>query len=172
MTGLSYRALPKTQFRSLQKRVFPVYFRTQILLVIATAATHPPYSFLSLSRSWHEWTPLTIMLGTCFLNWKIYGPRTLAAMVEMIHQGKKARLIWIPGSAWLKFIYICECTLNLYLLEARDGYTRGDAPKSDAMKAIGRKFSREHAMSIHLNLLTVLGTIWYGYVLANRMVPI
>lgn len=65
-----------------------------------------------------------------------------------------------------------EYILNYCLLEARDGYTRFDAPKSDEMKAIGRKFSREHAMSIHLNLLTILGTIWYGYVLAYKIVPI
>lgn len=88
MTGLSYQALPRTQFRSLQKRVFPVYFRTQLLLVIATAATHPPYSILSLSRRWYEWTALVVMFGTSFLNWNIYGPSTLMAMVEMSHQGE------------------------------------------------------------------------------------
>ena len=36
------------------------------------------------------------------------------------------------------------------------------------MKAKNRAFSRAHAMSIHLNLVAIGATIWYGFCLASR----
>lgn len=35
--------------------------------------------------------------------------------------------------------------------------------------AASRNFSRNHAMSIHLNLITVIATLAYGWSLAGRM---
>lgn len=40
---------------------------------------------------------------------------------------------------------------------------------SDEMIACNRKFSRAHAMSIHLNLISVIATVYYGITLASRL---
>ena len=37
------------------------------------------------------------------------------------------------------------------------------------MRKLNREFSRAHAMSIHLNLLTVGLTLWYGWRLASKL---
>lgn len=44
-----------------------------------------------------------------------------------------------------------------------------DGQPSDEMKACNRNFSRAHAMSIHLNLITILATGFYGFTLASRL---
>jgi hypothetical protein len=88
MTGLSYRAIPLPQFRTLQKSVFPAYFNLQLLLVAAVAATHPPCSVVSLLQRRDELVPVGIMFVTSSLNWAILGPRTLQAMMDQTHQGE------------------------------------------------------------------------------------
>ncbi|KAL2050415.1 hypothetical protein ABVK25_009249 [Lepraria finkii] len=59
MTKICYDALPMPAFTTLQKRVFPVYFRLQSLLFLLTAATHPPYGPVSPCSPrlaiWHQW---------------------------------------------------------------------------------------------------------------------
>ena len=40
---------------------------------------------------------------------------------------------------------------------------------SDDMKRIKKDFSRAHAMSIHLNAISIGMTICYGFLLASRM---
>ena len=37
------------------------------------------------------------------------------------------------------------------------------------MERRNRAFRRVHAMSIHLNLVTVGATVWYGFRLASRL---
>jgi hypothetical protein len=88
MTALSYRAIPIPQFRTLQKSVFPAYFNIQLVLITALAATHPQHSIVSLTQRWDEWVPIAIMFTTSSLNWAIFGPRTLQAMIRQTHQGK------------------------------------------------------------------------------------
>jgi hypothetical protein len=41
--------------------------------------------------------------------------------------------------------------------------------ESDEMQQIKRQFSRNHAMSIHLNLIGVLATLLYGLVLSTKI---
>jgi hypothetical protein len=40
---------------------------------------------------------------------------------------------------------------------------------SDEMKKLNRSFSRAHAMSIHLNLLTIGATLLYGWRLGTKL---
>jgi Domain of unknown function (DUF4149) len=88
MTGISFRALPMAQFTTLQKRVFPVYFRLQVGLTALTIATFPANGLLDLIRSgWWSWAPLAVNLGIALLNQHVYGPRTIAWLVRRIHQG-------------------------------------------------------------------------------------
>lgn len=53
--------------------------------------------------------------------------------------------------------------------ETRDGRKHDDVRVSDSMEARKRAFSRAHAMSIHLNLVAIGATIWYGFRLCSRM---
>lgn len=139
MTKISYNALPISAFTTLQKRVFPAYFRLQSILTLLTAATHPPHGPLSLAKSLGDLAPLAIGGITAALNLLVYGPRAQTTMVERIHQ------------------------------ETRDGRKYNDPKCSEEMKAKNKAFSRAHAMSIHINLLTIGSTIWYGFRLASKI---
>ena len=87
MTKVCYNALPMPAFTTLQKRVFPAYFRLQSLLFLLTAATHPPYGPVSLVSSAGDLAPMALGGALAALNLVVYGPRTQEAMVERIHQG-------------------------------------------------------------------------------------
>jgi hypothetical protein len=87
MTKVAYQALPRSAFTSLQKRVFPIYFRSQSLLLILVAATLPPCGPISLIRKKSNWIPLVVVGSTAVLNLIVYGPRTQKLMIERIHQG-------------------------------------------------------------------------------------
>lgn len=65
------------EFIGLQKRLFPVYFGCQVGLAALTAATHPPYSIVSLVKDPWGAAPLAIVLVTSSLNWLVFGPRTI-----------------------------------------------------------------------------------------------
>lgn len=82
-TKICYQALPMKEFILLQKRLFPIYFGTQVGLTALTAATHPPYSIFSLVQDPWSITPLAIVGLTGCLNWFIYGPRTTTATLVM-----------------------------------------------------------------------------------------
>ena len=64
------------EFIALQKRLFPVYFGCQVGLAALTAATHPPYSVVSLAQDLWSAAPVVGVLVTGSLNWFVYGPRT------------------------------------------------------------------------------------------------
>lgn len=88
MTKIAYHALPKTAFTSLQKKVFPVYFRSQSLLLILVATTFPPHGPVSLVKEKGDWVAFVVAGATAGLNLMIYGPRTKNVMIERIHQGE------------------------------------------------------------------------------------
>ncbi|KAL9600097.1 MAG: hypothetical protein Q9179_003327 [Wetmoreana sp. 5 TL-2023] len=90
MTKICYNALPMSAFTTLQKRVFPAYFRLQSILLLLTAATHPPFGPLSLVSLPGDLIPLAFGGALAALNLIIYGPRTQEMMVERIHQGNLA----------------------------------------------------------------------------------
>jgi hypothetical protein len=54
-------------------------------------------------------------------------------------------------------------------LATRDGKAQVNGTMSDDMKALNRAFSKAHAMSIHLNLVTIGATLWYGWRLASKL---
>ena len=88
MTKVCYNALPMSAFTTLQKRVFPVYFRGQTLLLVLTALTHPPHGPVSLATSTWDLIPLAFGGAMAALNLMVWGPRAQTAMVERIHQGE------------------------------------------------------------------------------------
>jgi hypothetical protein len=54
-------------------------------------------------------------------------------------------------------------------LETRDGRRYGDTVKSDEMKDVMRRFFKVHVMSIHINIIAIFATIWYGFVLTSKL---
>jgi hypothetical protein len=94
MTKVSYQALPRSAFTTLQKRIFPIYFQSQSLLLLLVAATAPPYGPISLTRSKWEWISFLSAGATAGLNLLVYGPRTKDLMIERIHQGTSAPAVW------------------------------------------------------------------------------
>lgn len=139
-TKVCYQTLPRSAFTTLQKHLFPIYFRGQTLLLLLTAATIPPYGPFTLQASKSNWVPFSIAGVTAILNLVIYGPRTRQLMIDRIHQ------------------------------ETRDGRKSNDPTElSDDMKTLNRSFSRNHAMSIHLNLISIGAMIWWGWKLASRL---
>ncbi|KAI1797419.1 hypothetical protein LXA43DRAFT_1057181 [Ganoderma leucocontextum] len=140
ITKVAYLALPTSAFTTLQKKVFPAYFRLQSLLLVATALTYPPASVLALCQEPLDAGLLAFAGVTAFANLAKYGPATTTAMVARIHQ------------------------------ETRDGKKHDDpSGVSEEMRLKNRAFSRNHAMSIHLNLLSVIATVAYGVRLASRL---
>ncbi|KAI1383938.1 uncharacterized protein F4822DRAFT_56018 [Hypoxylon trugodes] len=141
VTKVCYQELPRSAFTTLQKRIFPLYFRGQSLLLLLTAATIPPYGPFTLQASKGNWIPFVIAGVTALLNLTVYGPRTRKIMIDRIHQ------------------------------ETRDGTksTGIDVELSDDMRAFNRSFSRNHAMSIHLNLISIGAMAWWGWKLASRL---
>ncbi|KAJ0160286.1 hypothetical protein CTA2_8227, partial [Colletotrichum tanaceti] len=135
-----YTELPRPAFTTLQKRLFPVYFRCQALLLVLAAATLPTNGPASLLRDKRDWIPFAAVGFTTMANLFTYGPRTRQAMIDRTHQ------------------------------ETRDA-KRSDAVKepSPDMRAVKRRFSMNHAMSIHLNLIGLFGMLWYGVRLASRL---
>ena len=54
--------------------------------------------------------------------------------------------------------------------ETKDGKKYNELENmSEEMKRINKKFSRAHAMAIHLNAISMIATVWYGFSLATRI---
>jgi len=86
MTKLTFQALPRSAFISLQKRAFPVYFRGQSLLLVVVALTVPLSGPVSLFNTTNS-ILFAVAGGTALLNLLVHGPRTQSHMIERIHQG-------------------------------------------------------------------------------------
>ena len=89
MTKVCFQALNMAQFTTLQKKVFPLYFKLQVGLLAAVILTHPRMSLVSLSRRWQDLAPLGIASAVSLLNLRVYGPGTERMMVERSHQGER-----------------------------------------------------------------------------------
>ncbi|CEJ56732.1 hypothetical protein PMG11_02930 [Penicillium brasilianum] len=138
-TKLCFQALPMREFLALQKRLFPVYFKCQVGLAALTAATHPPYSILSLVKDPWGAAPLVVVIIMGSLNWFVYGPRTTTASL-----------------------------VRRALGEREDKAT--DSSEGKLHRAY-QDFARNHAMSIHLNAIALVATVWYGFSLSSTLVP-
>ena len=155
MTKLAYQALPRSAFTTLQKRVFPVYFQGQTLLLGLVVLTLPPHGPKSLVSSKSSLISLAAAGGTAVLNLLVYGRRTQELMVERIHQGTCYVRLHAPFSS---------------RIATRDsGGSTGVGDVSAEMKRLNRSFSRAHAMSIHLNLITIIATLCYSWQLSSKL---
>ena len=87
MTKVCYLYLPRPQFTTLQKRIFPLYFGIETALAATTAATYPSGSILALASHHLDSALLGLTLAMSGLNLLVYGPKTIVAMVHRSHQG-------------------------------------------------------------------------------------
>ncbi|KAJ6097179.1 hypothetical protein N7499_001553 [Penicillium canescens] len=138
-TKICFQVLPMKEFIVLQKRLFPVYFGTQVGLTALTAATCPPYSILSLLKNpWSAGSLAVVGLMGC-LNWLVYGPKTTTAALvrRALHESENTR---------------------------SDSNSNGSK-----VDRANRNFSRNHAMVIHLNAIAMIATVVYGFSLSSTL---
>ncbi|KAK1635036.1 hypothetical protein BDP81DRAFT_450799 [Colletotrichum phormii] len=104
------------------------------------ALTFPPRGPASLFKENSDWIPLVVAGLPSLANLLVYGPRSKQAMIHRTHQ------------------------------ETRDAKRPGDVDEpSPNMLAVRRRFSRNHAMSIHLKLVSIIAMLRYGFSLASRI---
>ena len=86
MTKVAYQALPRSAFTTLQKRVFPIYFQSQSILLLIVAATFPPHGPISIFQKRGDLIAFAIAGVSTGFNLIVFGPRTQALMIERVHQ--------------------------------------------------------------------------------------
>jgi len=100
---VSYRALPRPAFSTLQTALFPVYFSMQTALPLIMAITYPggsgktltggtaaPSSISGVLAEQNRYTvllPLATIFATSAANLLVVGPQTTKTMRERKHQG-------------------------------------------------------------------------------------
>jgi hypothetical protein len=88
VTRVCYRALPRSAFTTLQKRIFPFYFRIQTLMILLTALSYLACGPVSVIKKKTDWVAFLVALLTAGLNTLVFEPRTRQIMISRIHQGK------------------------------------------------------------------------------------
>lgn len=97
-TKVCYNNLSTREFLILQKRIFPIYFASQIGLGVLTAVTHPPYSIISLVKDFWAVAPLGVVITMGSLNYFVFGPKTTkAAFIKNALKGKYLLLFFYWG---------------------------------------------------------------------------
>lgn len=131
-----------------------------------------------------------------FKIFSFFSPRLLTLPMDRILSSKIRREILLPWSSlvpwrcwilpcsapglrrpWLgefiKVSAVCSLPWNTHgtncITETKDGKKFNDPELSDEMRVKNKAFSHNHAMSIHLNLLAVGATLWYGLRLASKI---
>ncbi|KAI1818251.1 hypothetical protein GGS20DRAFT_581669 [Poronia punctata] len=177
---VSYRALPRGPFATLQRRLFPIYFRSQFLLLLLTAVTITPQGPLTLIANKAAWIPFAVAGVTAALNLLIYGPQTRQLMAERIHQSasgspflcKRTRELALTRSPLLPLIEPVDIEgkkTGGVDADMQVGLEVQQSQQQQQQQQRHRSFVRAHATSIHLNLLTIGATLWWGWKLASNL---
>ncbi|KAH7082396.1 hypothetical protein FB567DRAFT_500360 [Paraphoma chrysanthemicola] len=149
---VAYRALPRAQFSTLQKSIFPPYFVLQTVAPLALWATYPRSLITAITSSPSAASAVAgtndkrnaylvaTMLVTAVFNLVYAGPKTTEIMQVRKHQ------------------------------ETRDGKKSWDAgPHSPEMQALNKQFAILHSVSSFVNLVGLGAMIWYGAVLGEGL---
>lgn len=156
-TKVCFQSLPMREFIGLQKRIFPVYFGCQVGLAALTAATCPPYSIVSLAQDAWGAVPLIIVIVTGSLNWFVFGPRTTTA--SFVRRALHGAFVCFLRRLYPILIFWLALSENQESSEDTDG----------KVHRANRNFARNHAMSIHLNAISLVATVWYGFSFASSL---
>lgn len=122
-----------------------MYFHLQLLLFISASSTFPPT---------YAGKALSLVIGG------------VAAGVNSVWAGPWARRVMLQRSE-IGMLSGCggSALLTRYL---GLGKNEVEEPGAD-MLALKRSFKTSHAMSIHLNLISIGATLWHGWNLACRL---
>ncbi|KAK6424674.1 hypothetical protein LTR95_016363 [Oleoguttula sp. CCFEE 5521] len=154
---VSYKALPRASFSTLQQAIFPPYFSLQSALPILLALTWPGdkiagvagrelrkdsgwAGILSGDNFWVAGVPVALMFLTSAVNLVWFGPATTKILRERKHQ------------------------------ETRDGkryWDKGD--HSVEMTKLNKNFNILHGIASATNLVGTFAALYYGAVLAERI---
>jgi hypothetical protein len=149
---VSFRALPRPAFATLQSALFPVYFGMQSALPILLALTLPEErtgigripgglsGVLNKDNRYRVLTPLVVVCATGVTNMVWLEPMTTKTM-----RSRKSQ-------------------------EVRDGKKAYDeGPHSSQMEKLNRRFAWLHGMSSAINVVGCVATVFYGFHLGGRM---
>ena len=116
---VSYQALPRPQFSTLQQALFPIYFSLQTALPVVMALTYPGTSsplrsspsglggFLAKENRLSVLAPITTMFAMNLTNLLVLGPATTKIMRDRKHQGIFLVVLEILREA----LYLCAALL-------------------------------------------------------------
>lgn len=159
---VSYRALSRPQFATLQAALTPVYFALQTALPVLMALTYPGVKTPSSSSS-----PLTTTTDPSpsslpgFLEAK--NRYTVLAPIATVFVLNAANLLW-AGPVTTRIMK------ERKRQETRDGKKYHDpGPHSGEMQRLNRAFGQMHGVSALTNLVGLGVTVWYGVLLAERL---
>jgi hypothetical protein len=158
LNGLTFRALPRPFFTNLQRRLFPIYFRAQLLLLCLVTLTLPPRGLRSVFQDANTYIALGLAGVSSAANWGAYGPKMDGVVARKMQMCRC--FFFFKGKRVLGFLFTDVGVARRQTDEGHDVV--------EAEKALGKEFSRTHAMCIHLNLVTISATVWYGWRLATR----
>jgi hypothetical protein len=134
----AYRALPRAQFSTLQKAIFPPYFVLQTLAPVALWLTYPRSLFRPAAHDTSNTYLISTMFVTALLNLVYVGPQTTEVMRLRKHQ------------------------------ETRDGKKSWDeGPHSEEMVKLNKRFGILHGVSSLVNMVGLGAMVWYGAVLGE-----
>lgn len=136
-----------------------MYFRLQSLLLLLTALTFPPLGPLSLIESKLDWIPFALSAVPAGLCLMLYGPRTRSIMLERSQQQGESGSE-IPGVECKPLTHSSDTSEQTKLLD-------GEVAATDR-QSVQKRFTRSHAMAIHLNLMCIIATVWHGWRFAAK----
>jgi hypothetical protein len=87
LNNLTYRVLPRTTFTTLQRRLFPIFFRARVLLLCLAALTLPPHGLRSVAGDMYTCVALGLAGMSVGANWGVYGPRLDGVVARQIQMG-------------------------------------------------------------------------------------
>lgn len=95
-------------------------------------------------------------------------------MIERVHQGLSSSWLGcfkVRDDQLANAIPTTAATRDAMIVQEEDGseHGTGDAKPSEDMKRLNRVFSKNHAMSIHLNLITIGSVLFHGWILASSL---
>ncbi|CAG9947233.1 unnamed protein product [Clonostachys rosea f. rosea IK726] len=134
-----FHALRKDQSLTLHKGVSPILLRAQSILLILVAVTVPPHGLISLIEHKSSWIPLLVGSYATALNVFLFHPRASRALSD----------------------------LQLQSIASTSGKASETEPLNPNVAALEKSFRRNRAATVHLNMVTVIATIWYGCGLAK-----
>ncbi|CAH0057795.1 unnamed protein product [Clonostachys solani] len=134
-----FHALRKDQPLTLHERVSPVLLRAQSILLILVAVTVPSHGLLSLIEHKSSWIPLLVGSYATALNFFLFNPRASRALNG----------------------------LQLQSIANTSEKASETEPLNPNAAALEKSFRRNRAATVHLNVLTMMATVWYGCGLAK-----